>query len=178
MGPLLTAGLALAPPLINAIAGKKKGPDVGAINRRFMGQRPGGYLGKEDVAFGEAQRKRGTESVGAMAGRARQLAARRLAGRGIAGPALEQSVADVNQEQMLGTVGVNRNVGDILYSMFNRNQDFEREKLFKAWGLEAGGALQNEQLNRMGQSEFWNSQMEFLPKLLEMGGLGQPKKAA
>ena len=170
---LILGGASLAAGLFN----KPKGPNLGAINSKYMGMSPAGYLSPEDLAFGGLQQSRGNEAVGAAAGQYRQRAFRNLAARGISGPADAQVAADAGQSEALGRVGVARNVSDLLNSRFNRNQDFEREKMFKAWGLDAGQAVQNEALNRAGQSEFWNSQMEFLPRLLEMNnkqGLALP----
>jgi hypothetical protein len=163
-------GLAAASmlPGIIGMFGKKK-PNMGNINAKYQGMRPGGYVSAEDRAFNESTRLRANQSVGAYAGRARQGAARRMAARGIVGPAAEQAQADVNQQATEGIVGNSRNAADLLYSTFNRNQDFERTKLMKAWGLEAGDAMQQQQLQQAQQSEFWNSQMQFLPQLLQMG---------
>jgi hypothetical protein len=158
--------------LATGLFGKKKGPNVAEINRKFMGMSPEGTLSVADSAFGESTRLRANQSVGAYAGRARQAAARRMAARGVVGPAAEQAQADVNQATTEGVVGNARNASDLLYSLRNRNQDFERQKLMKAWGLEAGDAMQQQQLQQAQQSEFWNSQLQFLPQLLALGGKG------
>jgi hypothetical protein len=168
LGGPVGMGLAAAS-FLPAILGKRKKINMGALNKKFMGMRPEGYVSAEDRAFNESTRLRANQSVGAYAGRARQAGARRMAARGIVGPAAEQAQADVNQQQTEGVVGNARNAADLLYSTFNRNQDFERTKLIKAWGLEAGDAMQQQQLQQATQSEFWNSQMQFLPQLLALG---------
>jgi hypothetical protein len=93
----------------------------------------------------------------------------RMASAEAGGAGAEQAVSDVNQQQNEGVVGNARNAADLLYSLRNRNQDFERAKLFKAWGLDAADAMQQQQLQQSQQSEFWNSQMQFLPQLLSLG---------
>jgi hypothetical protein len=175
MGGPVGWGLAAASFLPGLFGRKKKGPSVGDINAKYMGMNPEGTLSPADAAFGESTRLRANQSVGAAASRARQTAARTMAARGIVGPAAQQAVNDVNQQQTEGLVGNARNANDLLYSLRNRNQDFERAKMMKAWGLDAGNAMQNEQLDRAQQSEFWNSQLQFLPHLLN---LGQPTAAA
>jgi hypothetical protein len=169
MGGPVGIGLAAASFLPGLLGGKKKPPSIGSVNRKYMGQSPEGTLSAADSAFGESTRLRANQSVGAYAGRSRQAAARRMAARGIVGPAAEQAQADVNQATTEGIVGNARNASDLLYSLRNRNQDFERSKLMKAWGLEAGDAMQQQQLQQAQQSEFWNSQMQFLPQLLSLG---------
>ena len=171
MGGPVGIGLAAAsflPGIIGGLFGKKK-PSIGSINSKYQGMRPEGYVSAQDRAFNESTRLRANQSVGAYAGRARQGAARRMAARGIVGPAAEQAQGDINQATTEGIVGNSRNAADLLYSTFNRNQDFERTKLMKAWGLEAGDAMQQQQLQQATQSEFWNSQMQFLPQLLALG---------
>jgi hypothetical protein len=168
MGGPVGIGLAAAS-FLPGLLGKKKKVNLGAINSKYMGMNPEGTLSPADLAFNESTRLRANQSVGAYAGRARQGAARRMAARGIVGPAAEQAQADVNQQTTEGIVGNSRNAADLLYSTRNRNQDFERQKLMKAWGLEAGDAMQRQQLQNATQSEFWNSQMQFLPQLLALG---------
>jgi hypothetical protein len=171
----VSIGLGVAsavPGIVGMFNKKKKTPSIGSINTKYMGMNPAGTLSAEDTAFGESTRLRANQSVGAYAGRARQGAARRMAARGIVGPAAEQAQSDVAQAESEGIVGNARNANDLLYSLRNRNQDFERSRLMKAWGLEVGDAMQQQQQQQAQQSEFWNSQLEFLPKLLSLGGKG------
>jgi hypothetical protein len=157
--------------IVRDMLGKKKPPSMAGVNSKYMGMSPAGTLSPADLAFGESTRMRANHSVGAYAGRARQAAARRMSARGIVGPAAEQAQADVGQQENMGIVSNARNSADLLYSIRNRNQDFERSKMMKAWGLEANDALLQQELDRQQQAEFWNSQMQFLPQLLQLGAM-------
>ncbi len=174
MGWALAGKLALgALPML--FKGKK--PDHGRVIREFLGARPEGYLSGEDVAFGERERSRGSESIGQGLAEARAMAARRAAARGIVGPAAEQSISDIEQGGAVARTGLSRNISDLLARIREGNKGWERQKLTTAFGAQIG------EQNRLAsqQSTFWNSQLQNLPLLFGAGsrqGGGGPAATA
>lgn len=171
MVPAVMTGLKIGAAVLPHLFGRPKKPkiDLASVNAKYMGMRPGGYLTSEDQSFVDRQLARTMETVGVQGRNMRQLAARRMAQRGITGPASEQAFADINQNEQLAGVGAQRNAGDLAYGIYGNNRDFERSKMMKGWGIEAGDAMQQRSDYQAAQSEFWNSQLQFLPQLLQLG---------
>ena len=170
--PFLAAGSALASYVFRPKAPKF---DVRGIINRFLSSDPTATLDPNDLAVGERARSRGAEAIGQGVSVARGSAARRLASRGIDGPASEQAFADIEQGGAVARAGVNRDVADLLENIRQRKLDFSRQKAFTAFGAEMGNIGQERALYGQQSSAFWNSA---LPLVGQLAGLKFPVKGA
>jgi hypothetical protein len=167
----LTIGLGAAGIAAEAFGGKK-GVDYRGINNRYLGQHPRGELDEQDYLAGERELGRRSAGIGALFGDQRAGAIRRSAQRGTSGsPAMEAILARSNMAQGGALERAQGTVMSGLNSLRLNREQFERDKLFKAWDYEINGAARNYANDQARHASFWNSLGEFAGAL---SGSGYP----
>lgn len=165
----ISAGTAL----YSALGGgqKRKRFDAKAarrINDRYMGARPGGYLTAEDTAQVGRVRARGVATArrsGALSRDAAALGARR---RGLYGASAAALQTLAGQTEAAGRQQAADIASDTEYGLYGGNRDFEREKLFKAWGSELGAEAGDAARSAQQESGLWNSIIGSAPLIADM----------
>ena len=138
------------------------------ISDRYMGMRPGGYLTPEDEAFTERTRARGVASArrtGALGREAAQLQSR---ARGLSGASAGALQIEANNAEAFGRESAYGAATDAAYGLYGTNRDFEREKMFKAWGGELGAAEQEGRMGAQREAGLWNSILGTAPLIANM----------
>lgn len=145
--------------------GKK--PNVGKINAKFMGMRPGGYLTPEDVQQAERLRASGTRSAERSGQLTRIALQRSLRARGVGGAAAAALETTVGDQVASGRERAFERSADYEHGRFVDNLGFERQKLFTAWGGELGAANREIAQREASDAEFWNSMLDAIPVLYQ-----------
>lgn len=154
--PAVTAGVSA----ISAARNKRTRFDAKAarrINDRYMGIRPEGYLTNADQGLIEATRARGTRAARATGALARAAAGTQARARGLSGASAAALLTDAGQAEARGRESAFLAASDLGGSLYGNNRDFEREKLFKAWGSELGAAAGDAAQSAQQEAGLWNS---------------------
>jgi hypothetical protein len=139
-----------------------KGTSIPRLNE-IWNKAPSGALSDDDMAFAERSLSRTLEGVHAGTEEATRGARRRYQARGIEGPALEQTLADVTQAGELGRVKAGEGYQDLLQSIRMGNKTLEQQRNMFAWGSEVDASKAKTQRHYAQQAGFYNS-------LIDLGG--------
>lgn len=167
--PALALGIGL-PALTQRIFGRRnRRSSVDQAIKSFLQSNPQGELSPSDIAFGERQFGRANEVIGAGVQQGSQMATRRFRARGLTGGAEEQAHSDVQYGGSLARRDAARDVLDKLDEIREGNKNFERSKLFTAFGAQVGDIQRQQVLDEGQRSAWYNSMLELLPNLLDFG---------
>lgn len=168
--PVITGAVSAA----GAIAGaRRKRPNVGKINAKYLGMRPEGYTTAADLAAAELQRQRGTASAARSGTLARERAGQQARARGLGGASAAALVTQGDQIEGQGRELAAEQANNFLADRFSNNLGFERNKMMTAWGGELGAANQEAARIDAQQASFWNSVVEAAPLMAgSVGALG------
>lgn len=156
-----------------------KGVSIPRLNE-IWNKTPSGALSAEDMSFADRALNRTLEGVQAGTSEATREARRRYQARGIGGPALEQTLADVTQAGEVGRVKAGESYQDLLHNIRLGNKSLEQERNMFAWGSEVDASKAKTARHYAGQAGFWNSVIDLAPALVGAaatvgtGGLAAP----
>ena len=178
MLPLIAQGLVAAAPFAAQLFGKKQHvPNINAINQRYMGMRPEGYISPEDQRFSDQLLNKGNQLAGAQASEATRGLERRATPFGYSPGARERAIGLINQQKVGQLENAKFGADSALYGAFNSNKNFERQKMMTGWGAELGNARDVQSRRDLQNSTFWNSAMEYIPNALKLFGGGDMSAA-
>lgn len=132
--------------------------NVGAINRKYMGMQPTGYLTPADYAEADRGLSRGMDVLGGRMRSAKARAITTAAQRGyLSSPASEYLGRSVDQQEADAALGLQNRREDWLSGVRRGREGFEGSKIMTAWQNELGGALHNQAADQAERAGFWNS---------------------
>lgn len=147
-------------------AGKKKRPNISAINAKFRAQRPDGYTTAADeemIARGLATGNRTAARSGVLG---QTAVARQARTRGLSGAAAAALNTRVGQQVAEDRMAAAEGAARTRYGVYAGNRDFEREKMFREWGSEIGAAQAEANRIDAQNATMWNSILESAPALM------------
>lgn len=149
---------------------KQKRPNVGRINSRYLAMRPEGYMTPGDEAMVERERARGVGSARRSGALARDAASLQVRARGLSGASAASLITNANNTEAAGRESAYLAASGLADRLFTGNRDFEREKMFKAWGGELGDAARGAELASQREAGTWNSILGAAPMIADMWG--------
>ena len=168
-------GLSLLGPMLG---GGGKQLDAGAINSKYMGMRPEGWLTTEDMQQSERFRSRGTASMAAAYGDERARAIGRAAATRKSSASVDRNQARLADMQAAKVADVGLGAEEQLYRTKMGREAEMNDRIKTAWGAELGAAGRNFSAGQERDASMWNSILELAPGVIDSFKAGSVKPTA